>query len=81
MLPPLKVGVLYYDTKHPLLSCQSRGASRGDRYLSQSRGQVLGYDGCYDSGTCHYDYFKLFPVFLPIIVVVVLGEDNNGCGV
>ena len=49
--------------------------------LSQSRGQVLGYDGCYDSGTCHYDYFKLFPVFLPIIVVVVLGEDNNGCGV
>ena len=67
MLPPLKVGVLYYDTKHPL--------------LSQSRGQVLGYDGCYDSGTCHYDYFKLFPVFLPIIVVVVLGEDNNGCGV
>ena len=45
---------------------------------SQSRGQVLGYDGCYDSGTCHYDYFKLFPVFLPIIIVVVLGEDDEG---
>ena len=50
-------------------------ASRGD---GQSRGQVLGYDGCYDSGTWHYDYFKLFPFFLPIIVVVVLGEDDEG---
>ena len=26
---------------------------------TQSRGQVLGHDGCYDSGTCPYDYVGL----------------------
>ena len=40
--------------------------------IPQSRGQVLGHDGCYDSGTCPYDYSQ------KIGVLKREGKDNDG---
>jgi hypothetical protein len=38
-----------------------------NRFQRTQRGQILGYDGCYDSGTCLYGYSRNGSLWLPFL--------------